>query len=268
LAAHPEVDQSLRYIRTLSQRLRGDLASLPPPAWDALSNCPPWPLRRLVAHIVNNGDFIRLSVERGVAGITEPPLSAEERERQVNDLANASPAEMIQELERTTAELERLFDQLRAEDLEALCYHRRGNRSARWYAQHRLIEVAFHYWDFEKSLGREARLDQEVAAFLLPTVLESNLPRIYPSGPRGEGRFCLAIEGAPGSSWLLTASPAGLEVGRGCDGADVTIIATPAVLALLAYGRANLAEEERQNRARVEGDRALAGRFHTIFPAP
>jgi uncharacterized protein (TIGR03083 family) len=268
VAAHPDVDQSLHYIRTLSQRLRGDLASLPPRVWDAPTNCPPWPLRRLVAHIVNNGDFIRLSVERGVDGITEPPLSAEERERQVNDLANASPAEMIQLLERTTAEFERVFERLGAEDLEAICYHRRGNRSARWYAQHRLIEVAFHYWDFEHSLGREAMLDQEVASFLLPTIVESNLPRIYPSGPRGEGRFCLAVEGAPGSSWLLTASPAGLEVARGRDAADVTITATPAALALLVYGRANLAEEERRSQVRVEGDRALADRFRTIFPAP
>jgi hypothetical protein len=44
-----------------------------------------------------------------------------------------------------------------------------------------------------------------------------------------------------------------------------TIIAPPEVLALLIYGRANLAEQEQQGRARVEGDRAVAARFHTLF---
>ena len=120
-----------------------------------------------------------------------------------------------------------------------------------------------------RSLGRDgAALDEEVAAFVLPMLLESNLPRIYPRGPRGEGRFRLVVEGAPAQSWLLTATPEELRVQRGGDGADVTITAPARVLALLVYNRANLAEEERQGHARVEGDRALADRFHTLFPGP
>ena len=38
---------------------------------------------------------------------------------------------------------------------EAICFHRRGNRSVRWYAAHRLAEVAFHSWDVQVSLDRD-----------------------------------------------------------------------------------------------------------------
>ena len=43
MAAHPEVDESLRHIRDVSRRLQEELAGLPAEAWDAPSNCPPWP---------------------------------------------------------------------------------------------------------------------------------------------------------------------------------------------------------------------------------
>lgn len=47
----------------------------------------------------------------------------------------------------------------------------------RWYASHRLAEVAFHSWDLRVSLRRERSLSEPVAAMLLATLLESNAPR-------------------------------------------------------------------------------------------
>ena len=266
MAAHPEVDQSLRHIRAQSDRLHEELAGLPPEAWDTPSNCPPWPVRRLVAHIVNNAEFVQQNVERGVAGLTEPGITPEERARRVQELTDASPTEVVATLDRVTADLEGVYQRLGPNELEAICYHPSGNRSARWYAQQRLAEITFHRWDLLHSLGREPRIDDQVATFLLPMLLESNLPRIYRRGPKGEGRFRLVVEGAPNQSWLLTATPEELRVQCGGDGADVTITAPASVLALLIYGRANITDEERQGRARVEGDRALAERFNTIFP--
>ena len=268
MAGDPIVEQSLRYVRAISERLRDELAVLAPEGWDAPTNCPPWPVRRLVAHVVSSGEAFRLSVERGVAGVIEPPLTEEERARRMDELADARPAERIGALERVTDAIEALYARLEPEDLDRICYHRRGNRSARWYAQHRLAEVAFHTWDVRWSLRQEAVLDEVVARFLLPMLLESNLPRIYPNGPRGEGRFRLAVASEPDASWRLTASPDRLAVERDGDDADVTITAPAAALALLVYGRADLTEEERRGRARVDGDRTLAQRFHAIFPGP
>lgn len=264
----PEVDRSLRYIRDVSWRFRDELADLPPEAWDAPTNCPPWAVRHLVAHVTSSGEWFRLSVERGVAGSVEPSVTDEGRARRMDELSAASPEERIRALDRVTDGIEELYARLGPQELQAICYHRRGNRSARWYALHRLAEVAFHEWDFRRSLGQAAAFDEEVARFLLPMLLESNLPRMYSGGPRGQGRFRLLVEREPESSWLLVASPDRLEVTPGGGDADVAVGASPGVLALLVYGRAELAEVERQGRARVEGDRALAERFHAIFPKP
>jgi uncharacterized protein (TIGR03083 family) len=268
MAAHAEVDTSIRHIRSETQRLHDTLSNLPAEAWDTPSNCPPWPVRRLVAHIVNNAEFIQQNVERGAAGIVESGINPEERAKRVQYIAEAPPAEVVAILDQTSADLEAALERLSPEQLEAICYHPAGNRSARWYAQQRLAEIAFHQWDLLHSLGRDPIIDPAVAGFLLPMLLESNLPRIYARGPKGAGRFRLVAQDAPDQSWLLVATPESLQVQRGGDGADVTITAPLGTLALLIYGRATLAEEEQRGRARVEGDRALADRFHTIFPGP
>jgi uncharacterized protein (TIGR03083 family) len=267
MAAHPEVDESLRQIRVLARQVQDDFASLPDEAWDAPSNCSPWPVRRLAAHLVENAEFVHRNVEAGVAGQTEPVLTTEQRQERLRELA-AAPAQMAAALADLTAAFETLVERLDADQLEAICYHPAGNRSARWYAQQRLAEIAMHRWDLQRSLGREAELDEAVAAFLLPMLLESNLPRTYRRGPRGEGRFRLTVAGSPSQSWLLAASPEELRVERGGGEAEVTITAPAALLALLIYGRANLAEAEGAGLARVDGSRARAEQFHTIFPGP
>lgn len=268
MAAHPDVDRSLRLIRGLTDRMTALLTALPPEGWDRPTTCPPWPIRTLIGHVVTSAESFRLSVERGIEGSTEPPLPEAEREQRIAAAAATSPQELLNGLTRETAAIEALFERLTADQLAAICYHRRGNRPASWYIQHRLAEVAFHLWDLEGSLGRPAAFDPEAAAFLLPMLLESNLPRIYTSGPRGEGRFRLVADDLPNGSWLLTVTPDRLLVQRGAGDAEVTIAGTPAVLALLVYGRADLGGEEGAGRLRVEGDRALAERFNTIFRGP
>ena len=272
MSAQPDVDQSLHLIRTATRRIQERLAALPPEAWDGPSNCLPWRVRELIGHLVNGAWTFRLSVERGVAGSVDPAIPEAEREARIAAVGAAAPDELRERLERETEQFEALYERLSADELEAICYHRRGNRPARWYVQHRLAEVAFHQWDLERSLGRPATLDPEAAEFLLPMLLESNLPRIYATGPRGQGRFRLVEESrgaAPAvRTWLLDATPERLDVQRDGRAADVTIAAPPEVLALLIYGRADLAEEERQGRARVEGDRTLAGQFNAIFRGP
>jgi uncharacterized protein (TIGR03083 family) len=268
MAAHPDVDQALRHIRTVTRQFRERLSQLPRDAWERPTNCRPWRVRDLAAHVVSSGESFRMSVERGVAGSVEPAVPEAERERRIGEIAASPPELMLARLDEVTDGIERLYQRLSAEELEAICYHRRGNRTARWYICHRLAEVAFHRWDLDRSLGRDATLDEDVATFLLPTLLESNLPRIYPSGPRGAGRFRLSVPDDPARRWLLAATPDRLEVTRDGGSADVTITAAPSVLALLVYGRADLSEETRQGRAQIEGDRALAERFHTMFVGP
>ncbi|HLI25991.1 MAG TPA: maleylpyruvate isomerase family mycothiol-dependent enzyme [Chloroflexota bacterium] len=266
MAAHPDVTESLRLLADLTARVRAELAALPAAAWDAPSNCPPWPVRRLAAHLVENALFVRENVERGVAGSQEPAVTREERAARVEALAAAPPAELLAALDRYSADLAALFERLSADELERICYHPAGNRSARWYAQQRLAEVAFHRWDLLRSVGQETALDDAVARFLLPMLVESNLPRIYARGPKGHARLTLAATDAPALRWTLTATPEGLAVQPGDDAAEATLLGPAAHLALLIYGRARLPDELAAGRIRVEGDQAVAERFFALLP--
>src|SRR6185369_2766350 len=125
--------------------------------------------------------------------------------------------------------------------LDTVAFHRRGNRPARWFAAHRLAEIAFHRWDFQRSLGQDAVFDEGVAALLLPVLLESNAPRTYAAGlsaERGAGeRYLLAVAGDLAACWLVTIQPDRLEVVLGPGVADATMTGSASALALLTYGR-------------------------------
>src|SRR5262249_38254880 len=165
-----------------------------------------------------------------------------------------------------------LYDGLDEHELAAIGFHRRGNRSVRWFAAHRLAEVAFHSWDFQLSLDREPKLDEDVALLLLPTLLESNAPRTYAAGlsaERGHGeRYLLAVADQPDAQWVVTIDPDELTAVRSEGPADLAITGTAAALALLIYGRYDLGRLFQSGAVRLEGDAALAERFQVIFPRP
>ena len=168
----------------------------------------------------------------------------------------ASPVDVADALDALTNQFIGLYDNLSESQLDAICFHRRGNRSVRWYAAHRLAEVAFHGWDVRTSLGHGPDLDDRVAMLLLPTLLESNAPRTYAAGlsaERGSGeRFRLTALSESSTAWLVSVYPDRLEANRGdAEPADVTIAGTPGALALLVYGRLDL----HSAALRVEGVR-------------
>jgi len=268
----PQVARCLSFIRSLSDALAGNLRALPPAGWDALTNCAPWRVRDLVAHVVVSGEGFAASIRQGLNGSVEPSVGAEERQRRQVELESADPETAARALQAVTADFEALYAGLDEPQLAAICFHRRGNRSVRWYAAHRLAEVAFHAWDVQFSLGREPQLDDDVAALLLPTLLESNAPRTYaarlkPDRGRGE-RFRLAVAGDPQACWVVQIDPDALEARRGAAAADLTITGSAAALALLVYGRFDLPTLARSGALRLDGDLALVDRFALIFPQP
>ena len=269
MSSDPEVDRCLGAIREQARALADEVTALSPEAWDGPTNCAPWRVRDLVAHVVASGEGFKMAVERGLVGQTDPPQTAEGREHRQAGLAAAEPAEVAGALDGNTAAFEALYAGLDESGLSAIGYHRRGNRPARWFAFHRLAEVSFHRWDFQQSIGRPIPFDERVAAILLPTLLESNAPRTYAAGlskARGTGeRYLLAVEGDPAARWLVTIGPDALEARRGDAPADATITGTAAALALLVYGRREL---DGSGGLRVAGDPVVAARFSEVFPRP
>jgi uncharacterized protein (TIGR03083 family) len=253
--------------------LSASVVTLAPEQWDAPSNCPPWRIRDLVVHLVIGGQGFASSVREGLAGSVEP-VGGEERLRHQTELETADPATVARELDVVTRDFVSLYDGLSEEQLSATCFHRRGNRSVRWYATHRLAEVAFHSWDLRVSLGRERALPEPVAAMLLSTLLESNAPRTYAAGltpERGRGEcYGFAVTGDASSHWRVTIDPDRMHTERepAGAGADLTITGSAADLALLAYGRRELPDLVATGAVTLAGDAAFADRFALVFPRP
>jgi uncharacterized protein (TIGR03083 family) len=272
MSTDPQVERCLGLIRDLSEALVRDLLALSPQAWDGPTNCMPWRVRDLAVHVVSSGEGFVTSIRRGLTGSVEPNVGSELRQRRQAELEAADAATVARALQVVTADFVGLYAGLHEPELSAICFHRRGNRSVRWYAAHRLAEVAFHAWDLHFSLGQVLKLDEQVAALLLPTLLESNAPRTYAAGltpQRGSGeRYLLVVVDDPLARWLVTIDPDKLEVQPGGDLADMTISGSASGLAMLIYGRAELSGLMQTGAVRVDGDLALVDRFALIFPRP
>jgi uncharacterized protein (TIGR03083 family) len=259
---NPQIARCLAEIRERSAIIVAVVEPLTPEAWHGATNCPPWLVSDVATHIATSGQGFVRNIRRGLEGSVEPAESGGTR------TPPDGPREVAAALATVTDDFEALYAGLSAAQLETVCFHRRGNRSIRWYAAHRLAEVTFHGWDLDVSLGRPAAVSGEVARLLLPTLLESNVPRTYAAGlsaERGTGeRYLLVAEDEPSARWLVTIRPEALEVSRDGGAADLTISAPASTLALLVYGRADL----RSCGARLEGDMRQVERFASIFPRP
>src|SRR5438874_2291806 len=67
-----EVERCLSSLRELSSALVADLLLLPADAWVGETNCSPWLVRDLAAHIVESGQGFVGNIRRGLAGSVEP----------------------------------------------------------------------------------------------------------------------------------------------------------------------------------------------------
>lgn len=267
MSKSPDVQRCLAALVELSAECVALLDDLPLAAWDGQTNCPPWRVRELAAHMVSSGEGFVTSIRNGLAGSVAPPAAAE-RDRRRIDLESADSRFVARALEAVTSAFVRLYHGLSDDELESICFHRRGNRSVRWYAAHRLAEVAFHQWDLQTSLGRQPVFRDDVAALLLPTLLESNAPRTYAAGlsqQRGSGeRYLLSVADEPGARWLVEINRDELVTHRDDGPADTSISGSAGALALLVYGRADIHTAP----ISIGGDVTLADRFALIFPRP
>jgi uncharacterized protein (TIGR03083 family) len=272
MSTDPHVERCLAAIRTISEALGAELAAMSPSTWESPTNCPPWLVRDLVSHVVSSGEGAAAAIRQGLAGVIDAGITREARAELEAALAAAGPAQVAVALAAITDQFAGLYTDLDEAGLSAICFHRRGNRPARWYAVHRLAEVAFHAWDLHLSLGETPDLSDDVAALMLPTLLESNAPRTYAAGltpQRGTGeRYLLAVADAPTARWLVTVSPDALTAVRGDAPADLTITGSAAALALMVYGRRDLSALFQARAVWLDGDAALADRFALIFPRP
>src|SRR5215211_8591667 len=102
MSSDPEVERCLSSIRELSGALSRDVAGLSADEWDRESNCAPWRVRDLVAHIVSSGEGFAASIREALKGSQEQSISHAERDRRQAELVAAEPAVVARELDAIT----------------------------------------------------------------------------------------------------------------------------------------------------------------------
>src|SRR5260221_10518171 len=106
MSTDPQVERCLRSIRELSEVLVTELVALSPAAWDGPTNCAPWRVRDMVAHIVSSGEGFVDSIRQGLAGSVDPAVGPEERQRRHAELAAADAETVARALEAVTVAFE------------------------------------------------------------------------------------------------------------------------------------------------------------------
>jgi uncharacterized protein (TIGR03083 family) len=269
MAETARVREALRLHAREGEAFVADLAALDEAAWETPSVCPPWTVRLLAAHVARQVDSYIGSVEQGLRGEVGQPESREARARIMQEIAARPTAGIVDYLRTTNARFNQWFGDLRPEQLDVTGPHSHGPRSAAWFIDMRLAEMAFHRLDLELSLGRDADLDQQTARFLLPMLLEMNVPAIVARDKTGgEGTYALAVRGEPGAVWRLAFKPGGLDVTPGASDADATFETDAAAIARMMYGRVTWQELQQAGRLSMRGDAEAAARFHTLFRGP
>jgi uncharacterized protein (TIGR03083 family) len=269
MADAARVRDGLRLHAREGEAFASDLAALGEAEWETPSTCPPWTVRLLAAHVARQVDSYINSVQQGLRGEVGQPESREARAKIMQEIAARPTAGIVALLRETNDRFTRWFGELTPEQLDTTGPHSHGPRSAAWFIEMRLAEMAFHRMDLHQSLGREADLDQETARFLLPMLLELNIPAIVARDKTGgEGTYALAVRGEPGAVWKLAFRPGGLDVTPGARDADVTFEADPSGIARMMYGRVTWQDLEKDGRLSVSGSREAAERFHSLFRGP
>lgn len=270
MADTARVREALRLHAREGDAFVADLAALDEMAWETPSNCPPWTVRLLAAHVARQVDSYIRSVQVGLSGEAGEPESREARAKIMQEIAARPTAGITDYLNSTNAHFNRWFGELSPEQLDVTGPHSHGPRSAAWFIEMRLAEMAFHRNDLELSLGQaEADLDQATARFLLPMLLELNVPAIVNRDKRGgDGTYVIRVTGEPDAAWRLAFRPGGLDVTPGAGDADVTFEADAAAIARMMYGRVTWQDLHKVGRLTMSGDPEAAGRFHALFKGP
>ena len=172
-----------------------------------------------------------------------------------------SPGEWV-ELQRVAyADIRTVVGGLSDSQLEQCTFpHPQGERSIRWFCTQLLAEVAFHRWDIEYSLGTRESLDEALASYVLPFLLDSAEPLF--GGLRSASDVQTFRVATSYTGWVLTVSVEGTSVAEGEGGDDVPQIhAAPGWLALAIYGRVRVDGPDFE----ITGPPGTADRFAAIF---
>jgi uncharacterized protein (TIGR03083 family) len=264
-STRPDPRRSLQLLELEQQQLAARLLELPSNRFGEPSNLPDWQIFDLCVHITRVCDSIQKAVQRSVVGDQTPAFGAAARPRE-QELRAMSAAEWVRLQCSACGEISTTVASLSNDQMEALTFpHPQGQRSVRWFCTQLLTEITFHRWDLERSLGGRAGLDDDIAEYLLPFLLDSHEPIIGMIRSEKPASFTLSTSSR---AWTLVTDASSTRVSEiapgGLDAGEhemPVIAASPGWLDLAIYGRVHADNPE----FTVKGPSDTADRFASIF---
>ena len=259
-------------------RLKEFLNNMAPEDWDADSACQGWIVEDVVAHLAGSGGNWAESVERALNGDSGPPpggsfLPAGERAShpygpEIRASRQQTRDQLLEMFDQGHARLRQVLSQVKDEDWERPCFHRRGPYPMRQYVGVQLQELTLHGWDIRSGLDRSAELWDEPLALMVgmvPRWLRTAFIANQDMPAPVRYRFDISSPVEVREDVLVTGAE--YRVGpSGDEPADVVFRGSAGNYILLMFGRLQVEQALASGRLTAEGSVDLAKNFNAWFP--
>lgn len=261
-----------------ASQLRDFMAGLDAAAWSTPSACAGWTVGDVFAHVTQSADTWRENIIRARAGDPSPPpgqraLRPGERgsettaQRAIALHQDMGTERLLQAFADGYDRLRGVLLELKPEDWDKPCFHRRGILPVRDYVGIRLQELTIHGWDIRSAFDTTADLSEAPLPVLVGQAQRWLTNTFSPaSGFATPVRYRFDVSGpttVQQDVWV-SQDQFRLEPVAASD-ADVTFRCQTGNYLLFVYGRLNLDDAIATGRMVVEGNRDQAARFNALF---
>ena len=261
-------DQCLILQDQVSALIQNTAAVLDADGWATPTNCPPWNITMLVAHMTRGAESFTAVLQAGLAGDINFTSTPEERQRRQAELAAMPSAELLATFVTNQASFRELQQSIGEADLERYARHPWALQPLWWFSDQRLAELAFHAWDLHHSLSQEIDIAANVAQFLMPSIIERNVKAFHKPSPASYGHWLIQATDVENGSWMVDPDDGGVAIARTSREHDIAIQGDAAALLRWFYGRANIDALEAEGRITLTGARFRVVAWPEMFPAP
>ncbi|OGL68842.1 MAG: hypothetical protein A3J27_15260 [Candidatus Tectomicrobia bacterium RIFCSPLOWO2_12_FULL_69_37] len=259
----PELKATVAAIGREYKRLAAWFRAFPEADWKKPTCCTEWNAAKVVGHLAMGGAFFASSVRNALKGSQALPLGAKDqpdfmriREEMAQEIAELSPAALVERFELNTGDVYGLFSTLKPEDFDRPTWHRRGTFPVRRLVVSRLNELLLHEWDIRNEAERP--MTQEPLP-LAAGNLRQHFQLFYEMDPVPGLAGTFAFRLTDGKRWAMRVEDKkAVDLGPGDHKADAAFSATGSDMLLLSTGRGSVEGRRKEGRFRVEGDEAKA----------
>ena len=236
-----------------------------PEHWQAPTACEHWEVRDVIGHLVDTteGYFTAFDLARGGGVAPEPhglQVMAELVDTNARALRKVARDDLLERLRDDARRMMGIFSELSDDEWTGLMVPHpfMGPLPAMFYAVFQLVDYAVHVWDIREGIGEPHGLSGDSADFLVPVIFILWQATADVSGVDEPFTVGVRTSGVNGGDVRVDISGEGMQYAPGnIDDCPAVIEVDPATFVLTGYAR--------MNGGTVRGDRALAGRFRSLF---